>query len=269
MKSFQVADFNAPLKEVDQPTPQPSGTQVLIKVKAAGVCHSDLHIWEGGYDLGHGRKPLSLKDRGVSLPRTMGHETVGEVVAFGPDAESRRQGRSQGRRRRAGLSLARLRQMRDLSRRRREHVPEAEFARRLLRRRLCRPHDGAASALSAESEGARSRHRGALCLLRRHHLQRAEEGRGAFQHADRDLRRRRPRPDGAVAAEGDGRQGRHRRRYRCAQARSRRAGRRARHRRRQGARRAGAAGEKGRRPDPRGDRSRRQRRRPRNSASTA
>ena len=55
-------------------------------MKAAGVCHSDLHIWEGGYDLGHGRKPLSLKDRGVSLPRTMGHETVGEVVAFGPDA---------------------------------------------------------------------------------------------------------------------------------------------------------------------------------------
>ena len=85
MKSFQVAEFNAPLKEVDQPTPQPSGTQVLIKVKAAGVCHSDLHIWEGGYDLGHGRKPLSLKDRGVSLPRTMGHETVGEIVSFGRD----------------------------------------------------------------------------------------------------------------------------------------------------------------------------------------
>ena len=57
-------------------------------MKAAGVCHSDLHIWEGGYDLGHGRKPLSLKDRGVSLPRTMGHETVGEVVAFGPDAKA-------------------------------------------------------------------------------------------------------------------------------------------------------------------------------------
>ncbi len=88
MKSFVVAEFNAPLKEVDQPTPQPTGSQVLIKVKAAGVCHSDLHIWEGGYDLGHGRKPLSLKDRGVSLPRTMGHETVGEVVAFGPDAKA-------------------------------------------------------------------------------------------------------------------------------------------------------------------------------------
>ena len=86
MKSYKVTDFNAPLEEISVDTPQPIGTQVLIKVKAAGVCHSDLHIWEGGYDLGHGRKPLSLKERGVSLPRTMGHETVGEVLAFGPDA---------------------------------------------------------------------------------------------------------------------------------------------------------------------------------------
>jgi alcohol dehydrogenase/propanol-preferring alcohol dehydrogenase len=97
MKSFKVTDFNAPLTEVDEPTPQPSGTQVLIKVKAAGVCHSDLHIWEGGYDLGHGRKPLSLKDRGVALPRVMGHESVGEIVAFGPDvSEADKHGLKQG-----------------------------------------------------------------------------------------------------------------------------------------------------------------------------
>lgn len=87
MKSFQVAEFKAPLREVDRDTPQPEGTQVLIKVKAAGVCHSDLHLWDGSYDLGPGRKPLSLKDRGISLPLTMGHETVGEVVALGPDAK--------------------------------------------------------------------------------------------------------------------------------------------------------------------------------------
>jgi alcohol dehydrogenase/propanol-preferring alcohol dehydrogenase len=88
MKSYRVTEFNEPLTEVDIQTPQPTGTQVLIRVKAAGVCHSDLHIWEGGYDLGHGRKRLSLKDRGVHLPMTMGHETVGEVLAFGPDAPS-------------------------------------------------------------------------------------------------------------------------------------------------------------------------------------
>ncbi|WP_457492114.1 alcohol dehydrogenase [Tardiphaga sp. P5_C7] len=87
MKSFKVLEFNEPLGEVDEQTPQPTGTQVLIRVKAAGVCHSDLHIWEGGYELGHGRKKLSLKDRGITLPRTMGHETVGEVIAFGPDAQ--------------------------------------------------------------------------------------------------------------------------------------------------------------------------------------
>src|SRR5471030_1488437 len=85
MKCFQVTDFNAPLQEVDAPTPQPSGTQVLLSVRAAGVCHSDLHIWEGGYDLGQGKR-LSLKYRGIALPLAMGHETVGEVVALGPEA---------------------------------------------------------------------------------------------------------------------------------------------------------------------------------------
>ena len=85
MKSFQVTEFNAPLLEVDHPTPQPTGTQVLLKVRAAGVCHSDLHIWEGHYDLGGGKR-LQLTDRGVKLPLTMGHENVGEVVAVGPGA---------------------------------------------------------------------------------------------------------------------------------------------------------------------------------------
>src|SRR6516225_1656717 len=86
MKSFKVAEFSAPLEAVEAPTPEPSGAEVLLRVKAAGVCHSDLHIWEGGYELGHGRGQLSLKDRGISLPLTMGHETVGEVVALGPEA---------------------------------------------------------------------------------------------------------------------------------------------------------------------------------------
>ncbi len=87
MRSFKVTEFSAPLTRVEAPTPEPSGTQVLLKVKAAGVCHSDLHIWEGGYQLGHGRGQLSLKDRGVSLPLAMGHETVGEVLALGPQAQ--------------------------------------------------------------------------------------------------------------------------------------------------------------------------------------
>ena len=84
MKSFRVTAFSRPLAEQDRPTPELSGTQVLLRVKAAGICHSDLHIWEGGYELGHGRKKLSLADRGVALPLTMGHETVGEIVAIAP-----------------------------------------------------------------------------------------------------------------------------------------------------------------------------------------
>ena len=70
---------------MERPTPTPSGTEVLLKVLAAGVCHSDIHIWDGYYDMGGGRK-IQLTDRGIKLPLTMGHENVGEVVAFGPQA---------------------------------------------------------------------------------------------------------------------------------------------------------------------------------------
>ena len=80
MKCYCVVNFREPLQEMDPPTPTPQGSQVLLKVRAAGVCHSDIHLWEGGYDLGQGRT-LSLKDRGVSLPLTIGHETVRAYVA--------------------------------------------------------------------------------------------------------------------------------------------------------------------------------------------
>jgi propanol-preferring alcohol dehydrogenase len=85
MKSYDVVDFGAPLKPTEKPTPKPQGTEVLLRTLAAGVCHSDLHIWEGWYDLGGGKK-LTVKDRGLVPPLTMGHEIVGEVVAFGPEA---------------------------------------------------------------------------------------------------------------------------------------------------------------------------------------
>jgi propanol-preferring alcohol dehydrogenase len=85
MKSFCVTAFGAPLQEIETPTPQPRGREVLLKVKAAGVCHSDLHLSEGGYDLGQGKK-LNVTDRGVKLPLTMGHEIAGEVLACGPEA---------------------------------------------------------------------------------------------------------------------------------------------------------------------------------------
>lgn len=91
MKSYQLVEFGEPLKDVDLVTPRPSGDEVLVKVLAAGVCHSDLHIWEGSYDLGAGKR-LLLKDRGMKLPLTMGHETAGEIVAVGPDVQDRKVG---------------------------------------------------------------------------------------------------------------------------------------------------------------------------------
>lgn len=85
MISYQVRAFGEPLSRTDHPTPAPQGSQVLLRVLAAGVCHTDIHTWEGSYDLG-GDKRLSMQQRGVTLPLTLGHETVGEVVAAGPDA---------------------------------------------------------------------------------------------------------------------------------------------------------------------------------------
>jgi D-arabinose 1-dehydrogenase-like Zn-dependent alcohol dehydrogenase len=84
MKSYDVIDFGAPLKPSEKPTPRPEGTEVLLRTLACGVCHSDLHIWEGWYDLGGGKK-LTVKDRGLIPPLTLGHEIVGEVAAVGSE----------------------------------------------------------------------------------------------------------------------------------------------------------------------------------------
>ena len=85
MRSYQVCQCGAPLQRSDSEVPTPQGTQVVLKVLAAGVCHSDLHIWDGYYEIGGG-KQLNLVDRGIQLPLTMGHENVGEVIAVGPEA---------------------------------------------------------------------------------------------------------------------------------------------------------------------------------------
>ena len=74
-----------PLELVDKPIPQPQGTEVLVKVSAAGLCHTDLHIWEGGYDLGGGKR-LNMADRGIKPPITLSHEISGTVASIGPDA---------------------------------------------------------------------------------------------------------------------------------------------------------------------------------------
>lgn len=86
MRSFQVCTCGKPLQCNETTTPKPAGTEVLLKVLAAGVCHSDLHLSDGYFDLGGGKR-MSLQDRGMKLPVTLGHENVGEVAAVGPQAQ--------------------------------------------------------------------------------------------------------------------------------------------------------------------------------------
>jgi D-arabinose 1-dehydrogenase-like Zn-dependent alcohol dehydrogenase len=64
--------------------PAPAGHEVTLRVTHCGICHSDLHIQAGGFDMGGG-KLSSLERAGARLPLTLGHEICGEVVDFGPD----------------------------------------------------------------------------------------------------------------------------------------------------------------------------------------
>ena len=82
MKAMRITEFGKPLSLVDMETPEPHGSAVLIRVSAAAVCHTDLHVVSGGYDLGEGRF-LSFKDRGIQLPITPGHEISGTITELG------------------------------------------------------------------------------------------------------------------------------------------------------------------------------------------
>ncbi|MGB7973584.1 MAG: alcohol dehydrogenase [Roseiarcus sp.] len=84
MRSYKLIQFGARLSEVIESPPAPKGAQVLLRVSACGVCHSDLHIADGYFDLGQGHK-LDLAPA-VKLPRILGHEIAGVVEEIGPDA---------------------------------------------------------------------------------------------------------------------------------------------------------------------------------------
>ena len=69
-----MCQCGAPLQRNERPTPKPQGSEVLLRVLAAGVCHSDIHIWDGFYEMGAGKR-MNLLDRGIKLPLTMGTRT--------------------------------------------------------------------------------------------------------------------------------------------------------------------------------------------------
>jgi len=84
MLSVQLEAFGRPLAQVLRDTPTPQGSEVVLRLQACGVCHSDVHLHDGHFDLGEGNK-IDLS-RSMKLPRTLGHEMAGTVVALGPDA---------------------------------------------------------------------------------------------------------------------------------------------------------------------------------------
>ena len=82
--SYDLIDWGQPFERRVNILPHPSGLEVLIRVTAAGLCHSDLHVQKGYMDLGQEGR-LTFAQRGAKLPMTFGHEIAGIVESVGPD----------------------------------------------------------------------------------------------------------------------------------------------------------------------------------------
>ena len=80
MKAAVVREFGKPLVIEETAVPTPGVGQILVKVAAAGVCHTDLHAAEGDW-------PVKPKP-----PFIPGHEGVGHVVAVGSGVKHVREG---------------------------------------------------------------------------------------------------------------------------------------------------------------------------------
>ena len=78
MKAAQLQSFGQSLALVDLPMPEPQPDEVLVKVDACGVCHSDLHIIDGD----------NAGFKAATKPQLIpGHEVVGTVVKRGGDVK--------------------------------------------------------------------------------------------------------------------------------------------------------------------------------------
>jgi propanol-preferring alcohol dehydrogenase len=86
MKAARIVKVNEPLQVQELQTPKPKGSQILVKVQSSGVCHSDVHAWEGYYE-GISGQQLKTTDRGVKYPLTPGHEIAGIVDSLGEQVE--------------------------------------------------------------------------------------------------------------------------------------------------------------------------------------
>jgi len=80
MKAAVVHAFGQPLQIEELPVPEPGIHQVLVKVIASGVCHTDLHAVSGDW-------PVKPK-----MPLVPGHEAIGYVAAVGPEVSNVKEG---------------------------------------------------------------------------------------------------------------------------------------------------------------------------------
>ncbi len=85
MRAMRLVAEGRPLRAEAVDLPPVPEHAAIVKVGAAGVCHSDLHLISGAYDLGDGRK-LSTTAGGAVLPLTPGHEIAGTIESLGPGA---------------------------------------------------------------------------------------------------------------------------------------------------------------------------------------
>jgi len=85
LQSQVITDYGAPLRALERPDPGPQDSEIVLQVSHCGVCHSDVHLHDGFFDLG-GDKKLDLS-ASHSLPFTLGHEIEGVVTALGPLAQ--------------------------------------------------------------------------------------------------------------------------------------------------------------------------------------
>src|ERR671926_1017300 len=95
MEAARIIQPNESLQIQQLETPKPKGSQVLVKVNSSGVCHSDIHLWQGGYE-GPGGQFLKTTDRGVKYPLTPGHEIAGTIESMGEEAQEQLQGTGTG-----------------------------------------------------------------------------------------------------------------------------------------------------------------------------
>jgi alcohol dehydrogenase, propanol-preferring len=86
MRAAVLHEINEPLQIEEREDPNPKDHEVVVEVERSGLCHSDLHVWEGHY----GSVPIDKM--GVRLPLILGHEIAGRVDSTGENVSGFKSG---------------------------------------------------------------------------------------------------------------------------------------------------------------------------------